>query len=441
MATVQNRSQKASSSSGITYIIGAGLAGLRCALELADSGRRVIICEASPHAGGRCRSYHDPILKQVLDNGNHLILSGNREVKRYLERIKASQTLYPASEDGFPFFDLERNRRYSVRLSSGMIPFWLLSEHRRIPETRLTDYVSAIKLLFCEKGATMAQCIAKDHPLCRPFWQPLCESVLNTPMESAAASLMKPVLLQCFARGMRMTTPIITRHSLGASLIDPALAALETVGATIRFNHRIRNMAFDTDGKVIRLEGPEGSIDIADQDRVVLATPSWIAQKLIPGLSTPGAGLPIVNIHFQPDYIPKNTALITGLLGGLSQWVFIRERIASVTISAATYACTLDEETLIKTCWSEVSRLLYPDLSLQTQQHTPPPCPPYRLVKEKRATFDQSPEAIELRPGPRSKHGNLYYSGDWIDTGLPATIEGALTAGRITARAVITDLS
>ena len=64
------------------HVVGAGLAGLSAAVTLAAQGARVVLSEAARQAGGRCRSYHDSQLDMTIDNGNHLVLSGNPAVRR-----------------------------------------------------------------------------------------------------------------------------------------------------------------------------------------------------------------------------------------------------------------------------------------------------------------------------------------------------------------------
>jgi hydroxysqualene dehydroxylase len=83
----------AAASPGCVHVVGAGLAGLTAAAALADAGRSVILYEAAPHAGGRCRSYFDAELGCRIDNGNHLLLSGNRAALDYLDRIGARASL------------------------------------------------------------------------------------------------------------------------------------------------------------------------------------------------------------------------------------------------------------------------------------------------------------------------------------------------------------
>ncbi len=81
---------KREGSIGRVRIVGAGMAGLAAAVDLARAGHRAELVDGAAQAGGRCRSYHDPQLGRTIDNGNHLVLSGNRAVADYLATIGAS---------------------------------------------------------------------------------------------------------------------------------------------------------------------------------------------------------------------------------------------------------------------------------------------------------------------------------------------------------------
>ena len=88
------------------HIIGGGLAGLAAGVRLASTGSKVRINEATNQAGGRCRSYHDAAIDMTIDNGNHLLLSGNHAALDYLRIVGAEHRLNgpPAAE--FSFADL-----------------------------------------------------------------------------------------------------------------------------------------------------------------------------------------------------------------------------------------------------------------------------------------------------------------------------------------------
>src|SRR5215472_10932117 len=132
--------------SGTVHIVGAGLAGLAAAVELAAEGHRVHLYEASRHAGGRCRSYLDAELGCRIDNGNHLLLAGNHRALGYLELIGALDTLEGPREAIFPFMDAETGRRWILRPNRGAVPWWVSSVKRRVPETHATDYLTVLAL-------------------------------------------------------------------------------------------------------------------------------------------------------------------------------------------------------------------------------------------------------------------------------------------------------
>ena len=138
------------------HVIGGGLAGLAAALELAEAGRRVTVYEAGPALGGRCRSFHDRALDARIDNGNHLLLSGNREVFSYLERLGTADTMAGPGAPVFPFADLRTGERWTLRLARGRIPWWLARAGTRVPGTTLGEYAALFRLLSARPGTTVA---------------------------------------------------------------------------------------------------------------------------------------------------------------------------------------------------------------------------------------------------------------------------------------------
>ncbi len=410
------------------HIIGAGLAGLAAAVHLAKSGTKVRLYEAAPRAGGRCRSYHDAQLGCTIDNGNHLLMSGNQSAMAYLDAIGARDRLAgPASAD-YPFLDVATGARWNLRPSRGRIPWWILDAERRVPGTTPASYLSALRLLQAQAHEIVADVIAPGTPLYRNFWEPLTVAALNTVPEHAAAALMRPVLLETFLKGADACKPLIARTNLADALVDPALALLDAAGAEIRFGCRIRAFTFAAD-RIETLESDDGPVPVEADDIVILAAPAWVAETLIPGLTVPPPGEAIVNVHYRLPALATRPGdiKIVGIVGGLAQWVFLHGELASVTISAAGAIAEESAESIATRCWNDVALTL---------DEPAMPEPAARVIKEKRATFAQTPQALTLRPGTATRLANLLLAGDWTATGLPATIEGAVRSGERAADAV-----
>ena len=109
------------------HIIGAGLAGLAAAVKLAPSEAKVVVHEATAYPGGRCRSYFDRTIGITIDNGNHLVLSGNHAVIGFAEAIGTAGSLAGPSAAEFAFVDLASNEHWTLRISDGL-PWWIFDK-------------------------------------------------------------------------------------------------------------------------------------------------------------------------------------------------------------------------------------------------------------------------------------------------------------------------
>ncbi len=419
------RNQKAPDNR-ITHIIGCGVAGLACAVDLASSRRRVVIHESAGHAGGRCRSYYDTRLDRRIDNGNHLVLSGNRNLFSFLDRIGGRQEVDNASQAFYPFMDLRDGTHWVIHPNRGPVPWWIMSARRRVPDSRFTDYLSLLKLSRAGPGTVIEDIFSPKTPLYEKLWEPLAVGVLNTPASEAAACLLWPVIRQTFGRGAQACRACHFPNGLGAALIDPALRFLGAANVNIRFNHRLRGLTCNGN-HVTSLHFSQGeTIPLHPGDHLVLATPALVTKNLYPALKAPPGNQVIVNIHFRlPGPLDKpfpGGAKLLGLIGGISQWLFIRDDVVSVTISAANSLSHQPARMIAALSWPEVAQAL--GLGKKTRQPQL-----YRVVKEKQATFSQTPQSLRQRPPTATPLSNLSVAGDWTDTGLPATLEGAVLSG------------
>jgi len=398
-------------------VVGAGLAGLAAAAAGAAAGHDVVVYEAAGHAGGRCRSYFDPTLDCLIDNGNHLVLSGNPAVQSFLQLTGAGDVLAGPQDAEFCFVDLANGAEWQVRPNAGPLPWWIFSSDRRVPGTSPLDYIKLGTLFAAGRNAAVEDLLSCEGPLWDRMMRPVLLAVLNTEPEKGSAKLTAAVLKETMAKGGRAYRPRIAHPNLGAAFIDPALRFLTEKNALVHFGQRLRRIIFDHD-HILALEFPENTVPVTPGDRVVLAVPPWVAKDLVPGLSVPTEFRAIVNAHFK--IIPPATApLMLGVIGGTAEWIFSFPDRVSVTVSAAEALVDRDRESLARTLWADVAKALdlLPDL------------PVWQIVKEKRATFAATPAQNALRPACKTRWTNLALAGDWTDTGLPATIEGALRSG------------
>lgn len=411
------------------HIVGAGLAGLSAATLLADQGRNVHVYEANPVAGGRVRTWYDARLGRDIDNGNHLILSGNRSAQAYLARIGATDRMETAPEAEFAFADLKSGERWRVKMNDGPLPWWVLSSLRRIPGTSLGDYSQGISLMRAKPGQTVAEAIPARGKIWERFWEPLTLAVLNTTPERGEARLLWAAMAETFAKGGRLCRPMFAPTGLGTALVGPAETHLQQHGGHIHFGRALKAVTSDG-GRASVLRFVDGSrVEVFPQDRVILALPPTRLGAVLPELDLPRDDAGILNAHFvvEDPAITQGLPPITGLVHSTTHWAFVRGDVISLTVSAADRLGLMDAdpEALAPRLWAETCA----GLNLGSARYTAA-----RINKERRATFDQSPAQAAKRPSARTPLTNLFLAGDSTQTGLPATIEGAIRSGETAAR-------
>lgn len=414
------------------HIVGAGLSGLSAAVRLAGEGVRVTVYEASGHAGGRCRTFHDRTLDREIDNGNHLIMSGNLDALDYLKRIGSIDALTGPAEAAYPFVDIKTRRRWRVRINDGLFPFWIFDRDSRVPGTGVLDYLKAAGIAFARPEQTVADLVDPSAPLYARFWEPLTLAVLNTTPERGQARLLWSVIRETFARGGGASRPLAARRGLGPAFVDPALKKLASCGADVKFNARVRALAFEGD-KVIGLDLGEEMVRLAAGDEIILAVPPSRLKQLAPELDPPDDDASILNVHYRTRAVVPTAMLgdapFIGMVASDAHWCFVRGDVISLTVSAS-HAIGMDDVPNQKAAddmWRETQVAL--DLG-------DTPYEAVRVIRERRATPDQSPASVAKRLKPATRWRNMTLAGDHTDTGVPATIEGSIRSGA-TAAAII----
>lgn len=407
------------------HIIGAGISGLSAAVRLAKANYRVHIHEATQQAGGRCRSYFDTATNLTIDNGNHLLLSGNRDALAYARSIGTDAALVGPRRAQFAFIDLPTGKRWQLDLGESRLPLWVFDKTRRVPDTRLRDYLALSPLIWAAQSKLVGKTIPCEGTLYHRLVQPLLLAALNVDPPEGSAGLAGAVVRETLLAGGQACRPLVARDGLSAVLIEPAITLLKKQAASIQFGHELREIGLSADG-VGELKFGTDNLALGPEDAVVMAVPPRPAALLVSGLKTPTKFRAILNAHFRFDP-PKDMPPLIGIVGGLVEWLFAFPQRLSVTISNGDRLMDMPREELAQAIWRDVCKAAGVQGEL----------PPWQIVRERRATFESTPEQNALRPGASTAWKNLFLAGDWTDTGLPATIEGSVRSGNRAADLVL----
>jgi len=260
------------------------------------------------------------------------------------------------------------------------------------------------------------------------YWlmlEPFSVAVLNTRPHEALACLFGAVLRETLMKGGKASMPRLAKDGLSEALVDPAIETLRKRGADIQFNRRITGITV-VRGRATALETTEGPVPLESDDSVVLGVPPWVAGELLPNVTVPDAFESILNVHFKIVLQPEGDiaeAGFAGLVNGTAQWIFMKRDHVSVTVSAANKIIDRPADDLAISIWKNVAK------ALDLDEADASTVPPYRVIKERRATIVANVVQEERRPGAETDIENLALCGDWTDTRLPGTIEGAVRSG------------
>ncbi len=361
----------------------------------------------------------------------HLLLSGNRSTFAYIDEIGARDRFFSPREPAFPFVDLRTGREWALRPNRGRIPWWLLFADRRVPKSTIREHL-ALRTLGREWDDTVMTEAMRHGSLYWLLLEPLSVAALNTRPHEALACLFGAVLRETLMKGGKACLPFVPKQGLSEALVDPAIENLRRRGADILFNRRITGLDI-RQGRVIAIGTTDGQIALNPGDAVVLAVPPWVAGAFLPDITVPDAFESILNVHFKVALnidSDLNDVGFFGLVNATAEWVFIKPDRVSVTVSAANKVIDRPAADLANAVWRDVVKAL----GLEGAQAD---MPPFRVIKERRATIVANVVQEERRPGARTDIANLALAGDWTDTRLPGTIEGAVRSGVTAANLVL----
>jgi hydroxysqualene dehydroxylase len=430
-------------------VIGAGFAGLSAAVRLVDRGARVLVVEQRRRLGGRATAFPDPASGEIVDNGQHALFGCYHETFAFLRAIGAEAAV--ALDDRLEVEMVDRlGRRSRLATPAWPPPLHLVGGLMRWSALGLRDRVAAIRMGVALRrlgqngvgwsalgamtaGEWLRQC-GQTPGLTELLWEPLVVAAINQPPEVAAAAPFARVLARMFNGSRRDAAIGLPRVPLDALYAEPARRHLEARGSAVRSGTRATLLVQGD-----RVIGVEARGERLEADAVICAVPWFAFGSLaddVPALSSIAASAsamrssPIVTVNLWYDRQVTDTTFV-GLPGRTFQWVFDKGRIfgaqashLSLVSSGAEAVVALDNAVLCDIAAREVAAALPAARGAHVVRGT--------AVREKRATFSLAP-GQPPRPGAETPVRGLLLAGDWTDTALPATIEGAVQSGHVAA--------
>lgn len=438
-------------------VIGAGFAGLSAAVELALRGARVLVAEARPVLGGRATAFTDSETGEVVDNGQHVMLGCYRDTFRFLRAIGTEDHVRLQPDLEVTMID-RQGRRSTLRCPPLPAPFHLMAGVLEWEALGVRDRLTVLKmarlirlawrqargadLAAASPGETVERWLVRNGQadgIRELLWEPLALAALNQSPREAAAPPFARVLAEMFAGGDRRSAAIgLPDRPLDRLYAEPARAFVEARGGAVVTSSAAR---------VVVANGAVAGVEVRGErvaaSRVIAAVPWFNLVDLVadppPALhailnnAAATAACPIVTVNLWLDRPALDTPFI-GLPGRTWQWVFDKRIMfggeaahVSLVSSGAGTIVGLSNQELVALAVAELSDAL-PDLRRARIVRA-------LVVREKRATFSLAP-GQPPRPGTGTPIRGLWLAGDWVDTGLPGTIESAVVSGHRAAEAV-----
>jgi len=433
-------------------VVGGGVAGLAAATALAEAGARVLVLEARGELGGRATAFRDRDTGELVDNGQHVMFGCYRETFRLLRRVGAEQNVrvQPALE--VPYIGPDGARSVlrcpawlpsPLHLLGGVMGWDALSWGDRLSVLRLGAPLLRARRDFRLTAEARVETVAawltrhgQRGRLRDWLWEPLAVAALNqAPAEAAAAPFIR-VLAEMFGSRREDASLVLPLTPLHEMYALPARRYIEARAGEVRLNALARVRV--ESGRVAGVDVRGAALAI---DRVVSAVPWFALESLLVGDVAPMASTiaaasrmiakPIVTVNLWYDRPVMDDGFV-GLPERQMQWVFDKrqafgERAShlSLVASGADALVGSDTATLVALAAREVAQAIPGARAATLRRGT--------VVREKRATFSLAP-GEPPRPGVATPIAGLVLAGDWIDTGLPGTIESAALAGHNAAQ-------
>lgn len=422
-------------------IIGGGFAGLSAASFLADKGIKVHLLEASPKLGGRAYSFIHNNQNDIIDNGQHILMGCYKNTFDFLKLIGAENKISFQKNLKINFIE-SGGREHNLDSSKLFYPINLLSAILHYTAIDFGERISILKLfsklLFADpkkyNNITAADWLKNEKQserIIKSLWEIIIVGTLNTTAEKASAEMLIKILKEIFYTGRKSTVIVLPETGLSEMYCDDSKNFLKNNGGSISLSEKV----IDLEIKEEKIKKVITNKDVySDFDFVISAVPFHSFQKIINDSRIENVSQleieysPILTVHLWLSNNPF-TENFYGLIDSKIHWVFNHGKHITLVTSAANMLIDMTEEEITKIIYSELENY-FPIFSQSFVTEK-------LLLKEKRATFIPTVELTERRHKLKFSYKNFFIAGDWTNTGLPSTIEGAVVSGRAAADSVI----
>ena len=411
-------------------VIGGGVAGLSAAVSLAARGVRVQLLEARPTLGGRVATFTDPVTRERIDNGQHLLTGSCHETLRFLRTTGAEGGIDIQTGFAATLLD-EAGRELPLRCPRLPAPLHLAAGLVRWSALGWRDCAAAAAIVpAVRKKSTGGQTVrewltgAGQTPrLIEVLWGPLATAVVNQSIDVAMAEPFVAVLRRMLTRRRLDSSLAFPARPLDEVFAAPAARFLERRGGDIRTGAVVRD-AEDVAAKAIVCAVPWHGLPALFPRR-----PRALEETLVAAERTAPEPIVTVDLWFDRPLLKER---FVGLAGRTFQWAFDTRWAGagrshlSLIVSDAGALVDRENGDLIELAARELGSAI-PAAAGAALRHG-------LVIRERRATFSVA-RGQPRRPGTRTALPNVFLAGDWIDTGLPATIESAVASGHAAADA------
>jgi squalene-associated FAD-dependent desaturase len=441
-------------------VIGAGFAGLSAAVRLTRKGARVTVLETRSRLGGRATAFADRETGELVDNGQHVLMGCYSETFAFLRDIGAQDNVRVDPQLAITMID-RRGRRTRLSCPALPAPLHLVAGVLEWEALSWSDRLSVLGMATPLKnarrelmpGATVKAASPDETvenwlirngqtPRLRELlWDPLALAALNQPPAQAAAPLFARVLAEMFSDDPRAAAIALPTRPLHLMYAEPARQYIERHGGSVRTGAAAKIVLGADRGTVA---GVRAGDETWQTDRVISSVP-WFALPELFDEEPPAlrgvidrarrmTSSPIVTVNLWFDRRVLDLPVL-GLPGRAMQWVFDKRLVfgddASHLSLVSSGAADILAETNIELVHRAHVELLdaLPDVRAAKLLRA-------TVVREPRATFSLAP-GEPARPSTETGVQGLLLAGDWIDTGLPATIESAVRSGHRAAECCI----